>query len=119
MANKYQIKLHLKKPEIAVPVHFFHYPAIIVNHKTFEGDFLKAPVGTGPYTIEKYKEGEIAVLKARKDYWQKGADGKPLPYLDGMEFIDMGGDQAPQIAALKSGAVPSHRQPRTAPAPPP
>ena len=103
--DPHQIKLHLKKPEIAVPVHFFHYPAIILNAKTFEGDFLKAPVGTGPYTLETYKEGEIAVLKARKDYWQKGADGKPLPYLDGMEFIDMGGDQAPQIAALKSGEI--------------
>ena len=103
--NDHQIKLNLKNPEIAVPVHFFHYPAIILNHKTFEGDFLKAPHGTGPYTLEKYKEGEIAVLKARKDYWQKGADGKPLPYLDGMEFIDMGGDQAPQIAALKSGEI--------------
>ena len=78
-----------------MPVHFFHYPANILNAKTFEGDFLKAPVGTGPYTLEKYKEGEIAVLKARKDYWQKGADGKPLPYLDGMEFIDMGGDHGP------------------------
>ena len=105
VVNDHQIKLHLKNPEIAVPVHFFHYPAVILNAKTFEGDFLKAPVGTGPYTIETYKEGEIAVLKARKDYWQKGSDGKPLPYLDGMEFIDMGGDQAPQIAALKSGAV--------------
>ncbi len=103
--NPNQIKLHLKKPEIAVPVHFFHYPAIILNAKTFEGDFLKAPVGTGPYTLETYKEGEIAVLKARQDYWQKGADGKPLPYLDGMEFIDMGSDQAPQIAALKAGEI--------------
>ena len=105
LVNDYQIKLHLKKPEIAVPVHFFHYPAFILNHKTFEGDFLKAPHGTGPYTLEKYKEGEIGVVKARQDYWQKGADGKPLPYLDGMQFIDMGGDMAPQIAALKSGNV--------------
>ncbi len=105
LVNDYQIKLHLKKPEIAVPVHFFHYPALILNHKTFEGNFLKAPHGTGPYTLEKYKEGEVAIVKARSDYWQKGADGKPLPYLDGMEFIDMGADMSPQIAALKSGAV--------------
>jgi len=100
--NPFQVKLHLKVPEIAVPEHLFHYPAQILNHKTFEGDFLKAPHGTGPYTIETYKEGEIAVIKARPDYWQKGVDGKPLPYLDGMKFIDMGTETAPMIAAMKS-----------------
>ena len=100
--NAHQIKLHLKVPEIAVPEHLFHYPAQILNHKTFEGDFLKAPHGTGPYTLEEYKEGELAILKARSDYWQKGTDGKPLPYLDAMKFIDMGTETAPMIAAIKS-----------------
>jgi peptide/nickel transport system substrate-binding protein len=103
--DKHTVRLHLKRPEIALPEHLFHYPAFVLNQKTFEGDFLKAPVGTGPYTLETYKEGEVAILKARKDYWQKGADGKPLPYLDGMKFIDLGGDMAPQIAALKSGEI--------------
>jgi hypothetical protein len=67
-------------------------------------------VGTGPYTIEKYKEGEIAVLKARKDYWQKGADGKPLPYLDGMEFIDMGGDTGRPDRGSQVRRDAAHRQ---------
>jgi len=34
-----------------------------------------------------------------------GADGKPLPYLDKLEFIDLGKDMAPRIAALKNGEV--------------
>ncbi len=104
-ADQYQVKLHLKQPEIAVPEHLFHYPALILNAKSFQGDFIKAPVGTGPYTLESYLPGERAVLKARKDYWQKGADGQPLPYMDGMEIIDMGTEMAPQIAALKSGEI--------------
>jgi peptide/nickel transport system substrate-binding protein len=103
--DQYTVKLNLKKPEIAVPEHLFHYPALIMNHKTFQGDFIKAPVGTGPFTLESYRPGERAVLKARKDYWQKGADGQPLPYMDGIEFIDMGTEMAPQIAALKGGEV--------------
>jgi len=92
-SGKYQVKLHLKHPEIAVPEHLFHYPALILNHKTFEGDFIKAPHGTGPYVMEMYREGELCRLTRRPDenpYWQNGADGKPLPYMDGMEFIDMG-----------------------------
>ena len=103
--DKYQVKLHLNKPEIAVPEHMFHYPAMVLNHKTFEGDFIKRPHGTGPYTLEVYREGERCVLKRRNDYWQKGADGKPLPYMDSMEFIDMGREMAPQIAAIKAGEI--------------
>ena len=100
--NAHQVKLHLKIPEIAVPEHLFHYPAQILNHKTFEGDFLKAPHGTGPFTLETYSEGEMALVKARPDYWQKGFDGKSLPYLDAIKFVEMGTETAPMIAAMKS-----------------
>jgi peptide/nickel transport system substrate-binding protein len=103
--DQYQVKLHLKVPEIAIPEHLFHYPAIVLNHKTFEGDFIKKPVGTGPYTLESYLPGELAKLKRRNDYWQKGADGQGLPYMEGMEFIDMGSEMAPQIAAIKAGEI--------------
>ena len=103
--DQYTVKLNLKKPEIALPEHLFHYPALIMNHKTFQGDFIKAPVGTGPYTLESYRPGERCVIKARKDYWQKGTDGQSLPYMDGMEFIDMGTEMAPQIAAIKAGEI--------------
>ncbi|MCG8616070.1 MAG: ABC transporter substrate-binding protein [Desulfobacterales bacterium] len=104
-SGKYQVRLHLKTPEIGVPEHLFHYPALILNHKTFEGDFLKAPHGTGPYTLEAYNEGERCVLKRRNDYWKKGADGGMLPYLDGIEYIDMGSEMAPMIAAMKSNQI--------------
>jgi len=103
--SDYQVTLHLKRPEIAVPEHFFHYPALVLNHRTFEGDFIKAPHGTGPYTLEEYSEGERCVIKRRDDYWQKGADGKSLPYMDAMEFIDMGTEMAPRIAAIRSGEI--------------
>lgn len=103
--NSYQVKLHLKRPEIAVPEHLFHYPALVLNHKTFEGDFIKAPHGTGPYTLESYVEGERCVLKRRDGYWQKGMDGKPMPYMDSVEFIHMGTEMPPMIAAIKSGDI--------------
>jgi peptide/nickel transport system substrate-binding protein len=103
--DDYQVKLHLKRPEIGVPEHLFHYPALVMNHRTFEGDFLKAPVGTGPYLLKEYLEGERCLVERRNDYWQKGADGNPLPYLDAMEFIDMGTEMAPQITAIRLGEV--------------
>jgi peptide/nickel transport system substrate-binding protein len=103
--HDHQFKLHLKRPEIAVPEHFFQYTAQVLNHRTFEGDMKKRPHGTGPFVLDTYNEGEICIVKARKDYWQNGFDGKPLPYIDEIRFIDMGGESAPQIAALKSGDI--------------
>jgi peptide/nickel transport system substrate-binding protein len=103
--DNYQFKLHLKRPEIAVPEHFFQYTAQVLNHRTFEGDMKKAPHGTGPFVLDTYNEGSICIVKARKDYWQKGSDGKPLPYIDEIQFIDLGGELAPQIAALQSGEI--------------
>jgi len=103
--NENQIKLHLNTPSIGVPFFMNENRALVMNHRTFEGDILKAPVGTGPYTLEKYSPSEQAIFKARDDYWQKGADGKPMPYLDEMHFIDLGSEAAPQMAALRSGEV--------------
>lgn len=103
--DDYTIKLHLNRAEIAVPEHLFHYPALVLNHRTFEGDFIKAPHGTGPYLLEDYGELERVLLKRRDDYWQMGSDGEPLPYLDEMEFIDLGSDMAAWIGAIRSGDV--------------
>ncbi len=103
--NAHQVKLHLKKPEIAVPEHLFHYPALVLNHKTFEGDFIKAPHGTGPYVIKEFVEGERCLLTRRNDYWKKGFDGNPLPYLDAIEYVDMGTDTAPMMSAIQAGEI--------------
>jgi len=103
--DEYRFRLHLKRPEIAIPEHFFQYTAQVLNHRTFEGDMKKAPHGTGPFVLDTYNEGSICIVKARPDYWQKGFDGKPLPYINEIQFIDIGGELAPQIAALRSGEI--------------
>jgi peptide/nickel transport system substrate-binding protein len=114
--NKYTVTLHLDKPSIAVPQHLYHYPAQIMNHRTFEGDFIKAPVGTGPFVLEEYSPGERVVLANRStatredgshypDYWKNGADGKPLPYLDQIIYLDMGEEPSAHVAALQAGKV--------------
>ena len=107
--NDYHIRLHLASPNIGVPEHMFHYPGVIL-HRSFEGDIIKQPVGTGPFTLEEFAEGERAVFKARKDHWRLGEDGKPMPYLDGMMYLAMGKDAA--LAALQAGQVDSMDKPR-------
>ncbi len=107
--DDYHIRLNLDSANIGVPENLFHYPAVIL-HRSFEGDIVKQPIGTGAFTLEEYAEGERAVFKARKDYWRNGADGSPLPYLD--EIIYVSTDKDAGVAALQSGQVDSLYDPR-------
>lgn len=107
--DDYHIRLHLDTPNIGVPEHLFHYPAIIL-HRDFEGDIVSQPVGTGPFLLEEYSDGERAVFKRREDYWQMGADGDPLPYLDELVFVST--DKDAGVAALQSGQVDTLYDPR-------
>lgn len=48
-------------------------------------DFRRHPVGTGPFGFVAWEEGQALVLKKNKNYFEKDADGKQLPYLDGIK----------------------------------
>jgi peptide/nickel transport system substrate-binding protein len=98
--NRYQVRLHLNRPEIAVPEHLFYYPAAILNHRTFEGSILEAPHGTGPYQLETFQQGKSCTLKKRMNYWQPG-----LPFLTDIEFIDLGFNTVRRVKALQSGEI--------------
>ena len=111
--DSYTIVLHLDRGQFAVPEHLFHYPAMIL-HRDFEGDFVKKPVGTGPYTLQQYVVGERVTLKRRNDYWQMGKDSKPLPYLDEIVYVDLGEEQSAHIAALQAGKIDSITAPTAA-----
>jgi peptide/nickel transport system substrate-binding protein len=104
--DDHTVVLHLDSPQIAVPEHLYHYPGPMLDHRTFEGDWLKNPVGTGPFTLEEWSVGERGVLKARKEgYWEMGEDGKPLPYLDEIIHIDLGEEETARVSALKGGQI--------------
>lgn len=100
--DDYTIRLHLNEPQIGVPEHLFHYPALILP-RHFEGDFIKQPVGTGPFALAEYMVGERAVFKRRADYWRLGVDGQPLPYLDELVYIDLDPDE--RVAAMQGGVI--------------
>jgi len=102
------LKLAFSAPKVDVAENLFHYPAQIV-HPSFDGDATtgKNP-GTGPFNLDHYRVSEGAKVVARDDYWQMGKDGKPLPYLDEIEFIDLGTEDAPYIAALENGQIDSY-----------
>ncbi len=98
--DAHMVRLHLKRPEIALPEHLFHFSAMVLNHRTFEGDFLMAPHGTGPFTLELFEENKRCLLKKRRDYWQPG-----LPFLAQVEFKDLGHSVSRRVSALMSNTV--------------
>jgi peptide/nickel transport system substrate-binding protein len=111
--DDFTVTLKLTQPKLDVPESLFHYPALIL-HRSFAGDATTGQnPSTGPYLLKEYSVGERVVLEARTDggYWQQGVDGQPLPYLDGIEFIDLGEDQTAAIPALQAGEIHTIFQP--------
>ncbi len=50
-------------------------------------DWLKLnPVGTGPFRFVSFASGNKLEVQRNENYWRMGADGKPLPYLDGITY---------------------------------
>ena len=94
------VRLTLNQPDITIVAGFSDYPAAIV-HQSFNGDPLDNPIGTGPYMPSEYTVGVKAVLVKNPDHewWGEGA------YLDQIEFIDFGTEQAGIFAAVDAGEV--------------
>ncbi len=66
--------------------------------------FGDKPVGSGPFKLESWKRGERMVLVRNPNYWENGADGKPLPYLDRVKFEIITDDNT-RILKLQSGEL--------------
>src|SRR5262245_3728014 len=97
--DDFTVRLNGKTPQIAVPEWLFHYPLLILDPAE-NGEFKVGSNGTGAFELVENQLERKQVLKARKEpYWGGG------PYLDTLEFIDLGDDAAAQIAALASKQV--------------
>ncbi len=62
------------------------------------------PVGTGPFQFVEWKKDDRVVLKKFDSYWEQGADGKPLPYTDGLTTRYMP-EEAVAITELRTSNV--------------
>jgi len=62
----------------------------------------RKPVGTGPYRFVEWQSGSHVVLEKNPEYWRKGADGQPLPYLDKLTYRLIIDDSV-RLLELRSG----------------
>ncbi|MBV8564329.1 MAG: ABC transporter substrate-binding protein [Methylobacteriaceae bacterium] len=91
------------------------FNAAILPQKQFEASsgssmeekakaFAEHPIGTGPFAFVSWKRGEVMKLKRNDYYWKMGEDGKPLPYLDALEFPVIP-DDSTRLLKLKAGEI--------------
>jgi oligopeptide transport system substrate-binding protein len=52
----------------------------------YGADFRRHPVGTGPFAMVAWEEGQALVMKKNDRYFETDASGQRLPYLDGLRI---------------------------------
>ena len=81
-------------------------PSCPRQQRTTNGEeWLKSnPVGTGPFKFVDWSTGDSLEVTRNENYWQMGADGQPLPYMDGINYriiISV----ATQFAEMRAGTA--------------
>ncbi len=64
-----------------------------------QADFMRQPVGTGPFMFKEWKKGSHIILERNPNYWKKGK-----PYLDQVIFRAIP-DGAARAIALETGEL--------------
>ncbi len=62
------------------------------------------PVGTGAFMLKSFTPDQEMVLEKNPNYWAKDAQGRQLPYLDGVD-IQVFGDPTTMTVALQAGQI--------------
>lgn len=99
------VELKLSAPDITLIPTFSDYPAAIVHQSYDNGDPSTNPIGTGPYLPGEVNVGvKMTLVKnANHTWWGTAVYGGP--YLDGIDYIDLGTDPAARVAAAGSGEI--------------
>lgn len=95
--DDFHVRLNLKRPQVAVPEHLFHYTNVMLDPAE-GGHFGVGTNGTGAFWMTEYGVGEHALLRARKDGWQRA-------WLDELRFLDLGDEPSASAGALVSSQV--------------
>jgi len=84
--------------------------ARIVAQENMDADnFNEHPIGTGPFQFVSYLVNDRVTLEKFPDYWETGADGRALPYLDGVSILTIA-DSTAVYTALITGIVDAYWQ---------
>ncbi|MEO8242682.1 MAG: ABC transporter substrate-binding protein [bacterium] len=105
VVDDHTVKITLPNPDISIIVGMADYPAGVVHKSYDNGDPSVNPIGTGPYMPETNQVGvkQVLVRNAALSWW--GTEIYGGPYLDRIEYIDFGTDQAAVVSAAGAGEI--------------
>ena len=103
--DQYTVAFNLDKPYAEFPnmVSSSSYNTVMLK-RDYAGDWIKNPIGTGPWLLKKYVAKQSCTAVKNPTYWGKDASGKQLPYMDAVEWV-MISDSAAATLQMQSGAV--------------
>jgi peptide/nickel transport system substrate-binding protein len=103
--DTYTVEFHLDKPFADFP--YLVCPAsynTMILPRSYKGDWVKNPVGTGPWTLKEYVAKQRCVAVKNPTYWGKDDQGRQLPYMDQVEW-NLIADASASTLQLQSGAI--------------
>lgn len=111
--NRLRVTLRDRNPQfleaLANPRMKMAHPRHLTEPALQRGEMSVSPldmglVGTGPFRFARYDRGSLVRVQRFDRYWETGAAGSPLPYLDGIDFVIMPEPFA-MDAAFRSGRL--------------
>ena len=102
--DKYTLRIRLREPSAALPLALggYYQGILMASPKSFETygkDWVRHPVGTGPFKFKEWIPGERVILERNPNYFKKG-----FPYLDALEYRIMK-DPLTASTALRAGEI--------------
>lgn len=92
------LRLNLKAPTITIPEDLFFYNCGILDPAE-NGILEVGGNGCGAFDLVELEVSNRAVFRRRDDFWGEG------PFLDEMQFIDLGDDPSASISAIASDQI--------------
>ncbi|MGB7322102.1 MAG: ABC transporter substrate-binding protein [Albidovulum sp.] len=105
VVDDHTVKITLPAPDITIIPGMADYPAAVVHASYDNGDPSTNPIGTGPYLPESNDVGVKQVLTRNADHTWWGTEVYGGPYLDRVEYIDLGTDPSSFAAAAESDEI--------------
>jgi peptide/nickel transport system substrate-binding protein len=113
--NRLRVTLGRPEPNYLVPLARSEYnvahPRHLMQPRIDQGDVLVAPedvgwVSTGPFKFQSREKGSRFQVRRSDNFWQKDAQGRQLPFLDGIDFAFLS-DASAIDAAIRVGRLDS------------
>lgn len=103
--DEYKVQVNTSAPDAGLLTILTGNSFMLMSPSNIDNkDAATNPIGTGPFVLAEYVQGDHITLKANPTYYKMGADGQPLPYLDEIVYKIMTDDSV-KTTNLRSGDV--------------